>query len=504
LRFFDEPDADLFCGRDQQVDELLQKLAESRFVTVIGPSGCGKSSLVRAGLIPAIRKMKSWHIVPLRPGGSPIGELAAALERSLGPSGAELTLRRGRLGLVEAVQQSGLASGQNLLLLVDQFEEIFRFQRDEGSSSGEAAAFVKLILEAAQPATRICVVVTMRSDYLGDCSRFRDLPECINQGVYLVPRMRREQLEEAITGPLRVTGDSIAPRLTQRLLNDLGDDPDQLPVLEHALLRTWTRWLEVSNGPIDLPHYQDQAVGGLNQALEIHANEILVALAAPGQRRAEMLFRRLTEVDETRAIRSPATFQELIDVCAGDTPQEELRAVIDAFRAVGAAFLMPDGNRALEPSTVVDITHESLIRQWSKLHDWAQQERADSSVYIEIAKRAGQATGPEDNLTGSQLARAGAWLNKGFNASWASRYGGDYERTVEYIRSSQQAAADAAEAVKHRERLILLLVIVVLFVVSLEADDLASVLAAVAVVAGWRVWVQSRPPRLTPKKGESS
>ena len=444
MRFFDEPDADLFCGRDEQVNELLQKLAQSRLVTVIGPSGCGKSSLVRAGLIPAIRKMQSWRIVSCRPGGNPIGELTAALERSLSYSGAELTLRRGRLGLVEAVQPFRL-EGQNFLLIIDQFEELFRFQHDR-ASSGDAVAFVKLILEAAQPTTGIYVVVTMRSDYLGDCSRFRDLPERINQGLYLVPRMRREQLEEAITAPLRVTGDPIAPRLTERLLNDVGDDPDQLPVLEHVLLRTWTRWGEVDRGPMDLAHYQ--AVGGLDQALEVHANQIWEALAASGQKIAEKLFRRLTVVDENRAIRSPDTFQELVEVCGGEAQREEVRAVIDAFRTTGASFLMPDDSRVLEPSTVIDITHESLIRQWSKLREWAQQEHADSGVYIEIAKRAEQAAGPEDNLTGGQLARAAAWLDKGLNASWASRYKRDYEGTVGYIRSSQQAAADAVKAVQ--------------------------------------------------------
>jgi hypothetical protein len=505
LRFFDEGDAQLFCGRDQQVDDLLQKLAQARFVTVIGTSGCGKSSLVRAGLIPAVRNIGNWRIATLRPGGNPIGELAAALERTFSATGLDVTLRRGRLGLVEAVQQCQLAPGENLLVIVDQFEELFRFHRETGLPD-EAAAFVKLIIEAtAQRAAGVCVMITMRSDFLGNCSQFSDLPERINDGLYLVPRMRRDQLEQAITGPLRVSADPIAPRLIQRLLNDVGDDPDQLPVLQHVLLRTWTRWKEDgSDGPLDLQHYEHQAVGGLAQALERHANQIYAGLSESLQRFAEILFRRLTDVDEARAIRRPTSFQELVNVCGGDSQTENVRAVLEAFRAEGVSFLMPEAARPLESGTMVDITHESLIRQWKRLRDWAQLESADSSVYLEIEKRAGQAAGWEDHLTGVQLTMASDWLRRAFNAAWAARYGGDYERTVRYIEDSQQAVVEAAEAAQYRERLFILLVIVVLFVLCLEAEDLVSALAFAAIGVAWLELRTSSSSRVAMNKGGSA
>ena len=213
LRYFDEEQVDLFFGRDDQIREALEKLGESRFVTVIGSSGSGKSSLVRAGLFPALRSgllrdvSPHWRIVKSMPGEMPIRALARAMEDVFGSRGIELTLRRGPLGLVEAAAQCGLAPNENLLIFIDQFEEIFRYERvarNPEAAREEAAAFVKLLLEAAESAGgSIYVVLTMRSDYLGNASNFRDLPERINRGLYLIPRMTRDQIEEAIRGPLR-------------------------------------------------------------------------------------------------------------------------------------------------------------------------------------------------------------------------------------------------------------------------------------------------------------
>jgi energy-coupling factor transporter ATP-binding protein EcfA2 len=493
LRFFDEGDADLFCGRGAQIDDLLEKLAQTRFVAVVGPSGSGKSSLVRAGLVPAIRALGRWRIATLRPGGNPIGELAAGLERTFPSAGLDLTLRRGRRGLLEAVEQCHLPPDEHLLVIVDQFEELFRFQRG-ADLLHEPSAFVKLLLEAAsQRAIGVYALITMRSDYLGHCDQFRDLPERINEGLYLVPRMRRDQIEQAISGPLHVTGDAMAPRLIQRLLNDVGDDPDQLPVLQHALLRTWTRWrADSADGPIDVQHYEHRVVGGLSQALEHHADEIYGALSDSSKGLAETFFRRLTQVDDARAIRCPTSFQDLIDVCGGDLRADEARAVLDAFRSDGVSFVMPQAHRQLESQTVVDISHESLIRQWTRLRLWAAQEAADRTLYLEIEKRAGQATSSADDLTGVQLASAIDWLNMGLDASWARRYGGDWRRAVNYIERSRRAADDAVEATKQRERLFSLLVIVALFVLCLEAEDLTSLFALVTCAVAWRQWHAAR------------
>ena len=206
------------------------------------------------------------------------------------------------------------------------------------------------------------MIVTMRSDYLGNCVQFRDLPERINEGLYLVPRMRRDQLEEAIAGPVAVEDAEIAPRLLQKLLNETGDDPDQLPVLQHALLRAWNAWNQAPR-PLDL---QDlDAVGGMKDGLSRHADEIFTELSTDQQRIARVMFQQLSERDaEGREIRRPAPVAQIAAV-AGVTEQA-VEAVVERFAARDAAFLYRNEDGHL------DITHESLIRNWGRMQGTRQ------------------------------------------------------------------------------------------------------------------------------------
>src|SRR5262245_2511998 len=257
LRCFLSEEDYLFFGRHQQIEDLLRRLRSNRLVAVVGTSGSGKSSLVRAGLLPAVlgggmaQTGSAWDIAVMRPGGSPLTHLARALcEAGLYDADAEdvlfhlqATLNRSRNGLLEAIRQSRAAAGSKLLLVVDQFEELFRFHRASATSQEEAIGFVKLLLHATQQAEQtVYVVLTMRSDFLGECSQFLGLAEAVNDGEFLIPRMTRDQIQEAIEGPIRVRGAAIAPRLLFRLLNDVQDSQDQLPVLQHALMRTWDLW----------------------------------------------------------------------------------------------------------------------------------------------------------------------------------------------------------------------------------------------------------------------
>ncbi len=265
LRPFERHESHLFFGRDGQSEQLIAKLRNTRLLAIVGTSGSGKSSLVRAGLLPALASGlmaeagSNWRTAILRPGNDPIGNLARALcapsvfgsddaeNRALQTAITEATLRRGSLGLVEAVRQANLPTTENLIVIADQFEELFRVAlgaQDEEHENNKAA-FVKLLLAAAeQREVNLYIVLTMRSDYLGDCAQFLDLPEAINESQYLIPRLTREQLRDVITGPVAVSGATITPRLVNRLLNDFGDKQDQLPILQHALMRTWDYWQE--------------------------------------------------------------------------------------------------------------------------------------------------------------------------------------------------------------------------------------------------------------------
>jgi hypothetical protein len=429
LRYFDEEQSHLFFGRDMQTNDILEKLRRSRLVTVMGSSGSGKSSLVRAGMVPSLRAGflsdagPRWRIVKMRPGSSPILNLGRELEKALSVPGLEVTLRRGPLGLVQAVEECRLPVKENVLVIADQFEELFRYQRESEhpeAAKEEAAAFVKLLLEATNQRTvPIHVVMTMRSDYLGNCAQFRDLPERINDGLYLVPRMRRDQLEQAIIGPVAVEDAAIASRLVQRLLNDTGDDPDQLPVLQHALLRAWNTW---KHAPRLLDLDDLDAVGGMKESLSRHADEIFEWLSADQQRIARIIFQQLCDRDtEGREIRRPAPIAHIAAV-AGVTVQA-VDDVVKPFAAADAALLYRNEDGHL------DITHESLIRKWRLIQGstpqgsgeakgWLQEEVEARDQFQTLVERASK----KDTLMGRALEDALRWRALGLNAAWAGRY----------------------------------------------------------------------------------
>jgi hypothetical protein len=475
LRPFETDEYRLFFGREGQASALISRLERSHFLAIVGTSGSGKSSLVRAGLLPALRgglmagAGSGWRIAIMRPGSDPIGNLAAALADKgvlseaaggLAPAEAlaviEATLRRGSLGLVDAARQARLGEHDKLLVVVDQFEELFRFRaaRPASSSGDDASAFVKLLLEAAQQRElQIYIVPTMRSDFLGDCAQFQGLPEAINDGQYLIPRMTRDERRFAITGPVGVTRGKISEPLVNRLMNDVGDNPDQLPILQHALMRTWDYWAaHRRNGePIGIEHYE--AVGTMSDALSHHADEAFNELRDERSRLiAEKLFKALTERGaDNREIRRPTCLK---DICAiAEATAAEVVAVVDVFRGGGRSFLMPPAGVALEPDTVIDISHESLIRNWLRLKDWVNEEAQSARIYRRLAEAAVlHREGSEGLLQDPGLQIALDWRQKANpNAAWARRYHPEFDEALRYLDDSR-AARDAAVAERERQR----------------------------------------------------
>ena len=475
LRPFETDEYGLFFGREGQSDALIERLQRSHFLAVVGTSGSGKSSLVRAGLLPALRggmmagAGSGWRIAIMRPGSDPIGNLAGALVEKdvlleagggLPPAEAEAvieaTLRRGSLGLVEAARQARLQDHEKLLVVVDQFEELFRFRaaRSLSNTGDDASAFVKLLLEAAQQRElSIYVVPTMRSDFLGDCAQFQGLPEAINDGQYLIPRMTRDERRFAITGPVGVKRCKITEPLVNRLMNDVGDNPDQLPILQHALMRTWDYWvMHRRNGePIGLEHYE--AVGTMADALSKHADEAFNELRDQRSRYvAEALFKALTERGaDNRELRRPTCLK---DICAiAGASAAEVSAVVEIFRAAGRSFLMPPAGVALQPETVIDISHESLIRNWERLKAWARDEAEAARIYRRLAVAAADyRAGIGGLLDEVTLRYALKWREKYKpNRAWGLRYHAEFDESIAYLEESR-AASDAAQAAREQQQ----------------------------------------------------
>ncbi len=457
LRPFEADEDHLFFGRERATDELLRRLRTTRFVSVLGSSGSGKSSLVRSGLIPSlysgfmVQAGSSWRVAVFRPGEDPIGNLAQALDHPdvLGDTelaGAnrmllETTLRRSDLGLADCVQHAHLPAHENLLVVVDQFEELFRFKdsRREHGSRDEAVAFAKLLLGAAsQSSVPVYVVLTMRSDFIGDCMEYPGLPEAINQGQYLIPRMTRDEMRQAIAGPVAVGGGEIAPRLVARLLNEVGDDPDQLPVIQHALMRTWDRWEanDPEDGPLDIADYE--AVGTMASALSRHAEEAFDELGDDASREvAERLFKALTDRSaDGRGVRRPTAVSEVAAIAGVDTAT--VSRVVDVFRKPGRSFLMPPSRVALTPDSILDISHESLMRNWERLTEWVEEESHAGKSFKRLSRAAQRYERGEGSLwVDPELALGMQWLERQKPTEvWADRYEPHLDSALRFLEES--------------------------------------------------------------------
>lgn len=480
LRPFRTDEDYLFFGRDAQIDALLARLVEKRFLAVVGSSGSGKSSLVKAGLLPALyggfmsTAGASWRVATLRPGSDPLGNLARALDGKEVFGGAgerhftETTLRRGPLGLVEAARLGGLGTGESLLVVVDQFEELFRFRETRAAAEDDGAAFVELLLEATRtPGASIWVVLTMRSDFLGDCARFGGLAEAVSGGQYLVPRMSRDQLREAIEGPAAVGGMAVEAALLQQVLEKMGDDQDDLPVLQHALMRTWEDGKELS-----LERYKK--VGAMAEALSWHADEAFEELTKAEQKTAEVMFRRLTEKGrDHRGVRRPTARAELVAVCGDEAAVDR---VIEVFGRPGRTFV------SMTVDGVVDISHESLMRVWTRLAAWVEAEAESGRRYerlLESAALGGTLKDPELSVV------AMWWKRESPGAEWAKRW-----KNVESRVGVDLAGAEAfLRGSIRRSRL---------------ARVMAGVVFLVVLAFGFFAWQQGRVAQRESKRAQLS
>lgn len=496
LRPYHFEDHDFFFGRDDQIFALYRLFDHSRFVAVVGSSGSGKSSLVRAGLLPLLDKEsreptgRVWKMVQMHPGDAPIASLAAAMAQQffrnddVNVAAAQrerikFALRRSSFGMSDALREVEGLGDASIVLVVDQFEELFRYAARRQGSEGEAEAarheeatqFVQVLLAASRDRTlNVYVLLTMRSDFIGDCANFRGLPEAVSASQFLVPSLTRDQREDVIRRPVEAARASIEPELVQQLLNDSGDDIDQLPVLQHCLLRVW----EAAAAPgaaadnagrrLTLAHYV--AVGGVARALAQHADEIRRELAGTGLA-VEQLFRSIAEIDgEGRIVRRARLFQQVLDetgVADGD-----VRAAIDRFRDDDCAFLTPPKSEtdALAADTRIDVGHEALLRRWERVSGdprtgsaytgWLRAEVVDGRAYRGLLVMA-----ESNSLIGTDAVeeRWTWWSKRPRTAAWAERYGGhieDVERLFRDSRAALQAQREReqrqAEAAHDQER----------------------------------------------------
>ena len=519
LRPFTEDESLYFKGRDEHIDQATKQLEKNKFIMLTGASGDGKSSLVYAGIIPNAKagflrsQFSNWVVADFRPERDPLGNLSHALAKQLGIANENTVrteLSHGFSALVDVYKASSLyldtveedfstlddqqkskrkRTAANLIIIADQFEEFFTNPENfhKGAPSQEAGLVTNLLLETARIALEeklpIYVIVTMRSDFIGQCASFRGLPEAIGFSQFFVPRLNRTQLQEVIEEPATLSGNKISRRLTERLIYDMVEGTDQLPILQHALNQIW-KMANEGRTEMDLLHYA--MVGGMNGAelqakeavdfekwfrvlpaniqacynqpglqnvLNTHANKLYnFALSnkevseADAQQVIETAFKCLTKIDNSRAVRNRMTLSEITAVInRPHLDHKKVGQVLSVFREPGNTLLRPfiDEVSELSKDSVLDITHESLIRNWENLSQWAKDEFNSYTTYLDFSQQLNRWI--DSGKSNSFLLYIGpltffeSWFEKAKpNTEWIARYLGE-----ELDHAQQQATASS-------------------------------------------------------------
>jgi len=372
LQYFEEVDSDLFFGRELLTAKLLDRLRESRFLSVIiGASGSGKSSLVRAGLIPLIRheQNQNWRIHILTPTANPLSALATELTRESESVTAAATLMDDlmqdprSLSLFLARQNQK----QPVMLVIDQFEELFTLCRDEFERE---ALIDNLLTTLNQSNNTVTLVLTLRADFYAHLAQYPELREAVAKYQEYIGPMTMDELRRAIEEPAKLGHWEFEPGLVDLILRDVGDEPGALPLLSHALLETWRRR---AGHTLTLKGYAD--AGGVHGAIAHTAEGVYQNLSADEQTIARNIFLRLTELGEgTEDTRRRASFNELL---SDAQTAHEIREVINLLAEARLITLSED---------TAEVAHEALIREWPTLREWLNQDREGLQLHRRLTE----------------------------------------------------------------------------------------------------------------------
>jgi WD40 repeat protein len=413
LRAFSEADAENFFGRETLVQQLLARMAEggdlSRFLAVIGPSGSGKSSVVRAGLIPALRRgglpgSENWFVVDMLPGKHPFEELEASLLRvAVNPPESLLSqLKDGARGLLRAVRRILPADDSvELVLMIDQFEEVFTLIEDET----ERALFLESLATAAlDERSRVRVLVTLRADFTDKPLRYVDFGELLNRRFEFVLPLTPDEIERAVVGPVQRVGLKLEKGLVSTIIRDVGNQPGTLPLLQYALSELFEK-----RDSRMLTNKAYKEIGGVLGALGRSAEAIYVGMGEAGRAAARQLFLRLVTLGEGKEDTRRRVLREEIEALQEDH-QAAIRKIIDLF---GKARLLSFDRDPLTRGATIEVAHEALLHEWTRLREWLNESRADVRIQRQLANamqewnNAGQDT--SFLMTGSRLEQFEGW-----------------------------------------------------------------------------------------------
>ena len=385
LRAFQQADAADFFGRTDMIARVLGRLQESvvqsNFLAVIGPSGSGKSSLVKAGVLPGLRSgripgSEDWFYAEMVPSQAPLEELSSAL---LSVSTADLpdmvnTLRDNVDGLAQGVHQALPDPDSKLVLMIDQFEELFTQVEKES----DRQRFLDLILNAVNVEdSPVVIIATLRADFYDRPLLYQGFGELIRSRTELVLPLNDDELKETIEGPAGRVGAVLEHGLVDVIIDDVREQPGALPLLQYAL----TELFERREGAL-LTKFAYREIGGTLGALAKRAEEVFLRFDEEGQTMARQMFLRLVTLGEGQEDTRRRILQsELLTL--GD--REVVESVIDRFGRY--RLLTFDRDDATRGATI-EVAHEALIRQWERLREWLMESRNDVRLERELLNAA--------------------------------------------------------------------------------------------------------------------
>src|SRR5512134_4113849 len=446
LQYFDEKDADRFFGRESLVAKIVGRLTNSRFLTVIGASGSGKSSVVRAGVIPALRRGErltdgslpptdsgQWDIRILTPSAHPLDALAASLTRDSESVSALATLRadlaKDPTALCLSARRLLAQNGKkHLLLVIDQFEEVFTQCRQDD----ERQSFIENLLHAVDPTDLqpVMILLTLRADFYTQLAFQDRLRELVAQNQEFIGAMSRAELTRAILQPAALGNWKVQEGLVEVILDDLGSEPGALPLLSHALLETWKR----RRGRV-LTVSGYTAAGGVRGAIAQTAETVFrQRLSAEQQPIARMIFIKLAEIGEGALdTRRRAAFSELITRATDPVTIDTVLDILTDARLVTTGAAQPDDAR------MVEVAHEALIREWPTLREWLNENRAGLLLHRQLT---------EDTNDWIKLSRDPGALYRGMRLGQMSEWA---KANADLISLTEQEFLTASQKVAEEE-----------------------------------------------------
>jgi energy-coupling factor transporter ATP-binding protein EcfA2 len=375
LLAFREEHAQFFFGRETFTEKLRTAVQSQKLVAVIGPSGSGKSSVVFAGLIPLLRSEQNWLIDDFRSRDRPCHNLLAKLlprletQTSIIAQQREINklvkdLRQGELALrdvIEPILEKNL--GTRLLLVVDQFEELYTQCHD----LEERQCFLDQLLEAVEHVPNFTVVITLRADFLGYVLKYRPLADALEKADVKLGPMNQQELEEAIEKPAHKCGVQFEPGLKKLILCAVSKEPGNLPLLEFALTQLWEK---KKYGKLTHEAYTE--IGGVEKALARHADNIYEQFNQKEQQAAQQIFLELTQLGEgTEGTRRQVSKEDLLTLQPDKTLMERVIQELTDQKLLVTSEL----ERGEERVPVVDVIHEALIRHWPLLRRWLEENQ---------------------------------------------------------------------------------------------------------------------------------